>query len=106
MASATTTATATATASALDMLIQHLAKTPYSHEYDNDNKYYRCCVLRTSGAFCIGLVCEHSLYLASTGDRSVHVNVWPVGYEATASSPWPPATKMVPFQDFLKWNTP
>ena len=106
MASATATANVPATASALDMLIQHLAKTPYSHEYDNNNKYYLCCVLRTGGGFSAGVVCEPMLCRASTGQTLVHVNVWPVGYDATAKSTWPEALKMVPFQDFLKWNTP
>lgn len=94
------------TASELETLIQRLAETSYNHDYDKDYRYFLCRVLRTGGGFSAGVVCEPMLCRASTGVRPVHVNVWPIGYEATADSPWPAALKMVPFQDFLAWNTP
>jgi hypothetical protein len=100
---------ASATAFATELyiaLIEHLGKTPYSHKYDDANKYYLCCVLRSSGAFSIGVVCGLTIRLAIKYGISVQVNVWANGSDATSDGAWPPAAKMVPFQDFLKWNAP
>ena len=98
---------ASGTTAKLETLIQRLEKRPYNHEYDKDYRYFLGRVLRTEGGFSDCVVCEPMLRRASTGvRRPVHVNVWPIGYEATADSPWPAALKMVPFQDFLAWNTP
>jgi len=99
-------ASATAPATALDNLIQLLENSPYCHPYDEDNRYFLCKVKRTGGAFSFGVVCEPMIRLARDGNWKVHVNVWRVGYQPTADSEWPSDFKMVPFQDFLAWNTP
>jgi hypothetical protein len=90
-----------AASSMKEKLIEHLEKTPYNYDYDTDERYFLCRVRRSDGSFTTGVVCE-SMICANT----VHVNVWPKDFVATADSSWPNPGKLVPFKDFLVWNTP